>query len=196
MSIQEGCMNKKLVISAVFLMLSSLAVHAENGFYFETMLGNAEQVEKFDGFSDISGDKTSVGLRAGYNISNYIAVELGYHDFDEARDVNAVSEELIETSSKNLGVKISIPLIRWFHLNARLGAAEWDYKFKSISNTFVVSDRDDGVDLYYGLGVFFQISKPIGIGLEYTLMDHEANIEGFKFDREVNNLSLSVNYSL
>jgi hypothetical protein len=193
-------MNRKILALSIFTTVCT-QTYAQSPLYLEVMVGNAEQTEKFEGLSDISADETSVGFRVGYNILEYLAVELGYHDYGEADDTvsdgfGGSSDEKIETTSVNFGLKGILPLTNGFSLNARLGVFQWDYEYNSNSVGFSGSGDDDGTDIYYGIGGAYQITEVIGLGIEYTVMDHEASIEGFKFDRELENIALSLNISI
>lgn len=189
-----------LILITFLSVTLSVSSYAEKPLYLDILIGQAQQKEDIDGIPEIKGQELSIGIRLGYRILDQLAIELGYHDFGEDTDPIAINgfvlNETIETTSFNLGFKGIFPVSERIDLNARLGAFRWDYRFDEVSAFGRFKSDDNGIDIYYGVGAFFQMTDFLGIGLEFTVLDHEAEINGFDFDREVRNASFIVSYGL
>ena len=185
---------------ATFSLASSLSMFAiaDNPVYLDILLGYATQTEELNtADGDVEGEQLSVGFRLGYKINDYFAVEGGIHDYGEANDRYQVvpgsfANDKIKTTSRNIGFKGTLPITDSVRLNARVGVFYWDYKFRSTVTGASVTGRDDGEDIYFGLGSLFNVTEGFVVGFEYTVMDHEATILGGRFDRQLRNAAFII----
>jgi len=104
---------KKLILG---LLASTLAmpVLAQPKGSLELVLGSAKQSAEFEGEEFFSGDDMSVALRGALNVNDYLAVELGYHNYGEPNDVYIhgsypINQEF-SVNAINVGLKGIIPL--------------------------------------------------------------------------------------
>ncbi|MEP5566492.1 MAG: outer membrane beta-barrel protein [Halioglobus sp.] len=117
-------------------------------------------------------DDTSVGfnLGAGWRFNKWIAVDAAYWDFGEFRsESDAINgdKDNLDATVLTLGGVASVPL--WiFDVYARGGAAFWDLE----GDRF----KDDGTDLYYGVGAALNIFGSLDIYLEAVRFDTETDI--------------------
>jgi hypothetical protein len=116
---------------------------------------------------DIKIDDSSAAynLNAGYRINNWLAVDAGYWDLGSyASDRDLEGERLkSDASAWSLGGMFSVPV--WIiDLYARAGYAWWDEDNKNV-------DDNDGADLYYGLGVAFNLGRSFDIYGEWVRFD-------------------------
>ncbi len=215
------------------LLLSNTAF-AEAGFYGELSAGIASNkadmnytstfssyfagdnyTETETGNDSTSEDTTSLGLRLGYQFNEYIALELGYHQYGESDDTYTdeygdVISDKVETSSISAGLKAILPLSEQFSLFARAGMAKWDLKATSTDSSapgdvFVLNQDDN--DIYYGVGAEYSFNETISLGIEYSVIDMGWNIssaettEYYSFSSdasisyEVSNLALLLKVS-
>lgn len=215
-------------------LLLSNAAFAEAGFYGELSAGTASNkadvnytstfssyfagdtyTETETGTDSTSEDTTSLGLRLGYQFNEYIAVELGYHQYGESDDTYTdeygdIIKDKVETSSVSAGLKGILPLSEQFSLFARAGMAKWDLKATSTDSSmpgevFVLKQDDN--DIYYGVGAEFSFNESISLGVEYSVVDMGWNIssaessEYFSFSSDakinyqVSNLALLLKVS-
>ena len=160
-------------------------------------------------------DSASFGLRFGYQFNDYIAIELGHHQYGEAKDEfkdkfgDTINNKL-ESSSTSAGIKAMLPLSDEFSLFARAGVAQWDFKgtiTDSSSPDKAYPIKQDDNDIYYGIGAEYRFNESISLGLEYSILDMEGGVyvaeasENSRFsvtsnlNYKVENLSLLLKFS-
>jgi OmpA-OmpF porin, OOP family len=206
----------KAVMGLIIASITTPAF-ADSGFYAELALGNAdnkssinvyENGEQDESFS-ISKSSNSYGIRAGYQIGQNFAVELGLQEngsikYTEVDEFGTYSDK-IGTSSTNIGIKGILPVGETFSLYARLGVAQWDLDSNSTDPEFPEEDlafSKSGNDVYYSIGGDFVISEKFNIGVEYSTvtMGWSDSFEFFgetfrtDIDHEVNNLSITMTF--
>ncbi len=222
------------VIPGLFLTASATA-----GFYAELSAGSAKnkaetnysitststyfgetQTETETGTDSSSSEKsTSFGVRFGYQFNNYIAVELGHHQYGEWDDKEQgesgdSTSAKIESSSISAGIKGIYPLTEDLSLFARAGIAKWDFKAtvtdSSALDAIEPLKKDDN-DIYYGIGAEYSVNESISLGVEYSVLDmgwggslsdagtHEdysySSTGHFKTNYKVENISLLLKVS-
>ena len=191
---------KKLILG---LLASTLAmpVLAQPKGSLELVLGSAKQSAEFEGEEFFSGDDTSFAIRGTLNANEYLAVELGYHNYGEPDETYTNSFDIIHdevnATAINLGLKGIIPLDANFAINARAGIASWDLEVKETDSSFpgvMFSYEDSGTDLYYGVGVQFKANEQLNVGVEYTVTNMKPSFGGDKIDYDVNNVAISLGY--
>jgi OOP family OmpA-OmpF porin len=145
--------------------------------YTSTYFGEAQTETETGKDSSSSEKSTSFGIRFGYLFNDYIAVELGHHQYGEWDDKEQYesgdgSSAKIESSSMSAGIKGIFPVSEDFSLFARAGIAKWDFKATSTLNEFEPVKKDDN-DIYYGIGAEYNFSESISFGVEYSVIDME-----------------------
>jgi len=192
----------KKIAFAISTLIPSLLLttpaFADSGFYAEISGGSVKNkaevnysvtgsynylgetyTETETGKESSSDKSTSFGLRLGYQFNDYIAVELGHHQYGEVGD-NYVDEygdtinDKVNSSSFSAGVKAILPITDEFSMFARAGMAKWDFKAKSTDSSIpdealVVKQGDN--DIYYGIGVEYGFTETISLGVEYSVLD-------------------------
>ncbi|WP_157829079.1 porin family protein [Colwellia sp. 75C3] len=143
--------------------------------YTTTYLGETQSETETETDSSPSEKSTSFGVRFGYQFNNYIAVELGHHQYGEwnENDVDedgANSSAKIESSSISAGIKGILPLSDDLSLFARAGLAKWDFKATSTAGEFEPMKKDDN-DIYYGIGAEYNVNESVSLGVEYSVLD-------------------------
>lgn len=216
---------KKLAFT-VLISGASLSSYADNGLYGDIFVGSSSydfdvllpEGESFAGGKILEFDETtSYGLRVGYQLTNFVAIELGYSKFGEVGNNhtynldNTITQQLDDTltvkynlalTAVTLGVKGILPLTNNISLNARLGMASWDLSTgyqNSFSPGKVQRISKDGQDLYYGVGMEYSFGNNFYAGLEYSitnfvLNEPALNDSSYKIEGENSNTALSVGY--
>jgi len=144
-----------------------------------TYMGEAFAVTEAEKESILNESGTSFGIRFGYQFNDYIAVELGHHQYGEADEkyVDKYGDNIhskLKSSATSVGIKGILPLSDDFSLFARAGIAKWDMKITvsdSSSPDELNSFKDDNNDLYYGIGAEYNINETVSLGLEYSMLD-------------------------
>jgi opacity protein-like surface antigen len=179
------------------LLLATPAI-AGSGFYGELSAGSAKNNVKGSysvtstynymgqtytdaeaGKETSSDNSTSLGIRLGYQFNDYIAVEVGHHQYGEVKDnyVDEVGDTIndkIESSSMSAGIKGILPLSDNFSVFARAGIAKWDFKAASTDSSMpneTFKFKEDGEDMYYGIGAEYSFTEMISVGVEYSVLD-------------------------
>ena len=189
--------------TAISSLLLSAPALAGSGFYAELSAGSVKHKAEVnsvtyngtymgESFTEIEAEKesllnesgTSFGIRFGYQFNDYIAVELGHHQYGEADEkyVDKYGDNIhnkLKSSATSVGIKGILPLSDDFSLFARAGIAKWDMKLtvsdsSAPDETYVL--KDDNNDLYYGLGAEYNFSETVSLGLEYTMLDMDWNL--------------------
>lgn len=194
-------MLKRNIILGVLLGSTSLSASAENSFSAEILLGMADQEVSAYG-SSASGDDTSIGIRGVVSLNKNFSAEIGYHNYGEADDTyidefgDTINDKL-STTAFNFGVKGILPLDNGISLNGRIGISFWDSELEETDSSFpgeIFKADDDGNDLYYGIGIQYDINSNIFVGAEYTLTKMDISTDGVSADLDVDNISLSLGY--
>jgi len=185
----------KKVTLGILLASCALPVFAESKWSGELLVGRAEQKSSIDSFdSTTSGGDLSFGIRAALTVNSNIAFELAYQDYGTAKDsTNRITTD-VSSSAVNLGVKGIIPFEGGFSVHGRFGLSRWEAEFKAASLSETLTVDDSGSDLYYGLGLQYDISPELVVGVEYAATDMDILTEGTSLDHKVKNLSLSLGY--
>lgn len=218
---------KKIAIVLSCLLVSSSAF-AGTGFYAELSAGQADNsIETNYTFTSTTnsygtitednesgtdkeslGKSTSFGARLGHQFNDYIAVELGHHEYGEYNDEDSSK---INTSSTSVGVKGILPLSESFALFARVGYAKWNFEAKFTDDGFSDALKYDDNDIYYGIGAEYHLTESISLGLEYSVLEmswgnsitDEFSSEDFSYsyasninyDYKVENIALLFKYT-
>jgi hypothetical protein len=135
-------------------------------------------------FHQAGGGDPTIAIYLGRHLNDNFSIEAGYTDLGEDDDP-AIASQISSLYGGGLVTLRSstYPRVSGF-LNA--GLSSWYYK--------VGSDRDSGVDLYYGLGAFYALDNTLS--LRFGLNRYVANpkIAGVEIDEEVSVYSFGVQY--
>lgn len=218
-------MNYQLTTLSLLAVLSAPAfadeamrsVNDENAKMFvEATIGQTEQELSLDGYSgDVSEKESTLSFKAGYWVSDNVAISLGYTDLGdvEYKDISGTVDGLdISNTGEGKAVTVSAtfstPL--WqkpWRFYAELGLAKWNYTWETtVSNGFQslsgkVAD-DDGIDFFGGLGLGYTMTDNLEFvaGAEWYTMEPEMTEAGEnaygvgKADLQIQRLKLGLNY--
>ncbi len=188
-----------VALTAIPSLLLTAPAMAGEGFYAELSAGSAKNKAEvnysstysFTSFRETQSEtetgkdsspsekSTSFGVRFGYQFNNYIAVELGHHQYGEWEDKEEgessdSTSAKIESSSISAGIKGIYPLSDDLSLFARAGIAKWDFKATVTDSSALdalESLKKDDNDMYYGIGAEYSFNESISLGLEYSVLD-------------------------
>jgi len=156
--------------------------------------------------SEVSVDDTDTAWKiyVGYQLTDLIALELGYADLGEVEtryttdippnQIDAILQDTYDVhpylgDGFTAGGALRWPLGDRFFLTARAGVFAWqaDIEVKVVSGgQGRVDGDDDGVDLYYGIGAEWRAWRSLGITLEW---------ERYKLDDWVDVPTAGLRYS-
>ncbi|MBJ7537760.1 porin family protein [Marinomonas transparens] len=189
---------KKILVGMFAASGMTLALAAETPFIAEVLIGQSSQ--KVSNLAD--GDDSSTGIRLGYEFSDGWSVEGAFHDhggfnYSSIDDDNKESIDY-STSSTTLGVKKTFDLSEGLSLNVHGGLALWNFDWASenTSTTTITtkttndSGSNSGSDVYYGLGLSYELKQNLLLSLEYSFLS--MSIDSDKVD--VSNFALGLGY--
>jgi hypothetical protein len=183
-------------IIGVMLACLSVSALAEGGFTVELMTGGARQDSSISGSGDTSGSDSSYGLRGLYEINRHFAAELAYQDYGRTNDaVTNYYTIRVSTTAVTAGVKAIIPTSGKLSLHGRLGLSVWSADLHEQFYSMTADNSDNGNDIYYGIGAQLAFTPLLKGGLEYTITDMDASLDGVSANHEVSNFAVSLSYS-
>jgi opacity protein-like surface antigen len=189
------------LLTAVALLIAS-PVQAN---YWAISLGNAAyDTSAFDAPFDsgLEESDTALGVAFGLTSGNIFAMEFGYTDFGEAAGtiysesgtlpvVTFPTYEYSEQASiKATALQVSaVSNIRFSEMAAlmlTIGFERWDasgnYSYMFSDSTgyeesgVLTDSSDNGVDLFYGVGLALSLSERIGLSVVYDLHDFNTDL--------------------
>ena len=163
----------------VLLLLAVLPAQAESESNFYARAGL--QAAEWDlGNGSSSSDTGLVSVGVGYQWLSFLAIEIGYTDFGEisSGSVNAKADAF-QTS-----VVYSQPLHDAVAAQVELGVDVWSGSgtLGGADEFVVAGNADDGVDLFYGLGVSYILQPGLFVtaGYQFHKLD-EVEIDALAF---------------
>ncbi len=169
---------KQLIIPSILLLNFSLAHAATPGAYLGLGGGLGSIQEQFDFIKDT---ETSLAGRlfAGYNFNQYLGVEAGYTAIGTNRywvtDVRGLGVDLSLNAASLVG-KAYLPLAdNSANIYALLGAAQVYAGYKTFyANQTWPTLSQSGAVLTGGLGVNFEITPSLNLGIEVSAFDKKT----------------------
>ena len=153
--------------------------------------------------ANLDDDDFAWALHLGYELTEYVAVELGYMDLGERsldivgnttdlegfyQQVSKVYPEAGEGVSAALA--LTMPITEEdLSVTARLGYFDWrgDYRTRNIAQV-VGSDRPEGEDIWYGISGNYQLDESWSVSLNYKRVKLENH------DNDVYTLGVNYHY--
>ena len=178
--------NNSMASLALFAVLSAvpLTALADSGFFFAGSVGSATLDDELDGFG-IDTESTSFRLTAGWQFSDFLALEGGYHSFgkfNEQYDVGGLITDIsLQADGYTLGLTGSVPLGGNMSLFGRAGAFVWDAD--AVINDIALAVAED-THLYYGAGADFKVTERfslIGDWTRYEIEETESDVISIGF---------------
>lgn len=200
-------MLKKNILAIILLTSLAPALLAENGASAEILFGSA--VHDLSGLNhDIFEDDIYFGFRGVIPLTQHLATEVAYHNYGEASetedyqyfdyDGSLYTSKLIKKTSSiafTAGLKGTIPIYSGFSFTGSLGISFWSMQYESsnVNNPYqVLKSTDDGTDLYYGIGLQYELNTKSYIGLEYKETSMNPVIFDIPAKLKVDTLHLSL----
>ena len=161
---------------------------AENGFYLGGSVGSASLTEDFDGF-EVDADSTAWRLVAGWQFSEFLSLEGGYHNFGRFEDSFALDGQPVDLRLKadgfTLGGTLSLPLTRTLSLYGRGGAFFWDGDADVNS---ITEARPEDTNPYYGAGAKVALTERLDLIGDWTRYELDST------DSDVISLGLTIRF--
>jgi len=152
----------------VILFVAAVTASAiENGFYIGGSIGGSSlEVRDFDdelGDLRFSEGDTAYKLFGGFRFLNFLAVEAGYVDLGNPKDiVGLVDGDPLEVQIGVTGwdaFAVGLLPLGPVDLFAKVGVVSWDADIRAALDDITDSDTDSGTDAVYGLGVALRLGN-------------------------------------
>ncbi|OUR87424.1 hypothetical protein A9Q81_25945 [Gammaproteobacteria bacterium 42_54_T18] len=178
---------KKVILGIAVSSAMVLATNVCAGPYVVASLGKSQIESDFeiDGFPDVyqsaKDTDTFLSIGFGYMVDKNFSVEVAYNHFGEANDSiisDGINTLYLETdiSSFSVAAQGSVFFGDALSIVARVGAERWDGGFDVNMNGIDVDDGDDsGVDLFYGVGISYALSKRLSLAARYDIHKMDAS---------------------
>jgi hypothetical protein len=161
-------MRKYLVSLTIILVVVAVPASAvENGFYIGGSIGSSSlEVRDFDedfGAFEFSDGDTAYKLFAGFRFLNFLAVEAGYVDLGDPKDIIASIEG--DELEVQIGVNgwdafaVGLLPIGPVDLFAKVGVVSWEADIRAAYNDLRDRDSDSGSDAAYGIGLALRLGN-------------------------------------
>lgn len=197
---------KKIALLLIASIFSVSNVQADNFLTLGLAAGTAGQqysdiYTDAVGISSVSGNDTSIGIRIGVPLSNYVLMEGAIYDYGEANDDyfdgfgDLISVKL-STTSVNFGMAGIFPISYTpVDIIGRIGFAAWESEVEFRDSSVpgdVLTDKDDGIAVYLGFGARTSVAKNVRLGFEYTFFGFDTNFTNVAGEQFINNFALTV----
>ena len=161
--------NSVLSALVIFVAAAMPTSAIENGFYLGGSIGGSSlEIRDFDeelGDLRFSGSGTAYKLFAGFRFLNFLAVEAGYVDLGDPRDVVGGSGD--DAIDVEIGLKgwdafaVGLLPIGPVDLFAKFGIVSWDADIRArlIPTDVFDTESESGTDAAYGIGIGVRLGK-------------------------------------
>ena len=195
-------MKQSVTLLGVFLLfaLSATTHAAQPGWYGGVGFGQSDYdlgVSDFDDGSLLSGnvDETDTAFKIflGNRINENVSIEFGYLNLGEATfegvsdgsallfdglwEAGPVSADA-ETDGIHLAFIGNIPISDRLGLMAKAGLFVWDVSLGLSDTSGSYSGDEDGTDLFFGLGLDYEITDKVAIRGEWERYSMDFGIDG------------------
>jgi OmpA-OmpF porin, OOP family len=192
--------RNKIIALMISLMAMPTFAYTQAKYY----VGAEYTKNKIDtGISNVSSkldeEDNGYSIFFGSNVNKDFDVEVSYNNFGEASLSGADGDQFryagtlyeflaaatgkIEATSFGIAVKPKLNINKNFDLVATLGAHRWESDFTASSTDGTASLTDDGVDLFYGVGLKGNFDT-FSVGLNYNIYNLD--------DEEVKSMGIRV----
>jgi OOP family OmpA-OmpF porin len=132
----------------------------------------------------VDGKDTAWKLFGGYMFNRHFGIEGAYVDLGEVSYSGTffgapVTGGKVEVNGFNIAALGSYPLTDEFSIFGKIGLFLWDVKASDTTGGAPFSDKADGTDISFGLGVGYNFSRNLGVRAEwerFELDDTDADL--------------------
>src|SRR5512145_941088 len=168
---------KKIVVASALAMSSLLtATHASAQAFVGASVGQSDIDEDITAGLITSGSTdskdTAFKLFGGYMFNRYFGVEGAYVDLGEASYSgdffgSPVTGGKVETSGFSVSALGSYPVTEQFSIFGKIGVFFWEAEANDTTGGIPFSDKIDGTDVSFGVGVNYNFTQNLGVRAEW-----------------------------
>jgi len=166
-------------------------MHAYVGF----SLGNVDQ-KASSTIVSMSDTELGFGLYLGYNFNSNFAAEISLNEFSEIETMSGTTTYETRSNSLDFSILGRLPVIPDWKVYGKLGFSRWAAQ-QDIENTGSLTVRDDdfGVDIFYGAGINYSLSRYIDLFTEYNMYSFDPNFNGVSNSMDVQTLFIGFKWT-
>lgn len=159
---------RALIILATVLFAAY--AQAQDAKHFRFGIGAGKATIEVDEF-DLEGSATAWEAFGGYELNQYLALEVGYIDGGSADDTILGATVRADTTAIVGSVLGSLPIGETFSVYGRTGYMKWDSEQAVVLDGVTIATSDvDGSDPFFGAGVAALVDNSL-VRLEYRIAD-------------------------
>lgn len=152
--------------------------------YVSVSIGETE-VDELKG-TLLNDDDSVFNIAVGAKLNQNFAVEGGYVDLGEYGFTKKHYSAKAEADAIYIAAVGSLPVSNKVALTGKVGLAFWDIKVTESLLEYVDISKEDGTDVFYGIGASVKVSKKVNLVADYTVydldgLDVELYSVGFQF---------------
>jgi OOP family OmpA-OmpF porin len=186
-------MNKHLVAGLLFAALSAGA--SAQSAYGVISVGSSRLSVDCSGTSNCDKTDSAYKLLAGYKYSPNFAAEAGLFGFGKARASDGTVSAQIKNEAFGAGVAFHQDLTPDWNFVARVGLASVRTRISgTVSGLGSVSDSDNNVAPYAGLGVGYKLSKTVSLDGAVDFSRSKYNKNGVDESGSLSAISIGLTF--
>jgi len=191
----KGMYKMKQVVAVIGVLATIIFANAsaEEIFSVEVLLGSANQTLNDNSY--ITVNDTSLGIRIGQKMTDFVTFSLAYKEYGEPNQFSADRQSVFHsyrTSTFIPSIKVAHDITEKLSIYGRIGLSFWRWKLINTDTTTRISDK--GGDPHYGVGLTLRSSENVFIGAEYNFTNMAVNNNGDTVDYEIKDFVLSAGY--
>lgn len=167
-------MRRLMIVMVLCCFAVVPAAHAR-GFYIGGSVGSSSAEVDRSVNTRINFDATGYKLFAGYGVMRFLAFEAAYTDFGSPSESFGSTTFDLDLQVGALWAIGILPATPRLSLYGRLGYSAWDSELTVKEPQEVPqTTKSDGNDLAYGFGIAYNITRKLGVQLEWENYELES----------------------
>ena len=184
----------KHVLAGLLVAAVSVGASAQSA-YGVVSFGSSRLNADCSGTSSCDKTDTAYKLLAGYKYSPNFAAEAGFFGFGKARASNGAVSAQIKNEAFGAGIAFHQDLAPDWNFVARLGLASVRSKISgTVSGLGSVSDSDNNIAPYAGLGIGYKLSKTVSLDGAVDFSRSKCNKNGVDESGNLTAISIGLTF--
>lgn len=166
------------IIAAAAFALTVASTHASAQAYLGGSIGQSDVDEEVASSlitsGSVDGKDTAWKLFGGYMFSRNLGIEGAYVDLGEVSYSGEffglpVTGGKVGITGFSIAALGNLPINEQFSVFGKLGLFLWEAEASDITGGVPFSDKTDGTDLMFGIGLAYQFTRNLGVRAEYEM---------------------------
>jgi len=180
--------------TALMLALLAASAAASAQMYGVISAGTSRLSADCTGATSCDKSGNAFKFMGGYKFMPNLAWELGYFDFGKAKASDASVTAEVRTNGFGGGVAFLQDLSNDWNFVGRLGVAQIKTKITGTSGATSVSDSDNNIQPYAGLGIGYKLNKTTSIDGAWDFSRTKYDKNGVSTSGSVNAISIGLTF--